>query len=112
SFTGTAKGLALHRRSYGNEPRVVVSTDGIGHIPLNVSRDETNAAGIGVLPSFSSYTPASVQVNMNNLPEGVDVDNRVMTSTWTEGAIGYRQIATRAGSDIAGILRTTSGTPP
>jgi hypothetical protein len=45
-------------------------------------------------PSFSSYSPSSVQVNMNNLPEGVDVDNRVVTSTWTEGAIGYRQIAT------------------
>ena len=49
---------------------------------------------------------------MNNLPDGVDVDTRVVTSTWTEGAIGYRQIATRAGNDIAGILRTPSGTPP
>lgn len=112
SFTSTAKGAAFHRRSYGNEPRVMVSTDGVGNIPLNMSRDETNGFGIGVLPSFSSYSPASVQVNMNNLPEGVDVDNRVVTSTWTEGAIGFRQIATRAGNDIAGILRTASGTPP
>ncbi|NJQ21999.1 fimbrial biogenesis outer membrane usher protein [Pantoea sp. LS15] len=112
SFTSTAKGAALHRRSYGNEPRVMVSTDGVGNIPLNMSRDETNRFGIGVLPSISSYSPASVQVNMNNLPDGVDVDTRVVTSTWTEGAIGYRQIATRSGNDIAGILRTTSGTPP
>ena len=57
SFTSTAKGAALHRRSYGNEPRVMVSTDGVGHIPLNMSRDETNRFGIGVLPSFSSYSP-------------------------------------------------------
>lgn len=112
SFTSTAKGAALHRRSYGNEPRVMVSTDGVGNIPLNMSQDETNRFGIGVLPSFSSYSPASVQVNMNNLPDGVDVDNRVVTSTWTEGAIGYRQIATRAGHDIAGVLRTPTGTPP
>ncbi|AEN66432.1 fimbrial biogenesis outer membrane usher protein [Enterobacter soli] len=112
SVTGTAKGFAFHRRSYSNEPRVMVSTDGIGHIPLNVSRDVTNAAGIGVLSAFSSYSPASVQVNMNNLPEGVDVDSRVQTSTWTEGAIGYRQIATRAGHDVAGILRTSTSTPP
>ncbi len=35
-----------------------------------------------------------------------------MTSTWTEGAIGYRQIATRAGNDVLGILRTASGMPP
>jgi outer membrane usher protein FimD/PapC len=112
SFTSTAKGAALHRRSYGNEPRVMVSTDGVGNIPLNMSRDETNRFGIGVLPSISSYSPSSVQVNMNNLPDGVDVDTRVVTSTWTEGAIGYRQIATRAGNDIAGILRTASGTPP
>ena len=107
SFTSTAKGAALHRRSYGNEPRVMVSTDGVGNIPLNMSRDETNRFGIGVLPSFSS-----VQVNLNNLPDGVDVDNRVVTSTWTEGAIGYRQIATRAGRDVAGVLRMSSGTPP
>jgi outer membrane usher protein FimD/PapC len=90
----------------------MVSTDGVGNIPLNMSRDETNRFGIGVLPSISSYSPSSVQVNMNNLPDGVDVDTRVVTSTWTEGAIGYRQIATRAGNDIAGILRTASGTPP
>lgn len=112
SFTSTTKGAALHRRSYGNEPRVMVSTDGVGNIPLNMSRDETNQFGIGVLPSISSYSPSSVQVNMNNLPDGVDVDTRVVTSTWTEGAIGFRQIATRAGNDIAGILRTASGTPP
>lgn len=112
SFTSTAKGAAFHRRSYGNEPRVMVSTDGIGNIPLNTSRDETNTFGIGVLPSFSSYSPSSVQVNMNNLPDGVDTDNRVVTTAWTEGAIGYRQIATREGKDIAGILRTTSGVPP
>lgn len=112
SFTSTAKGAALHRRSYGNEPRVMVSTDGVGNIPLNASRDETNRFGIGVLPAFSSYTPASVQIDMDNLPDGVDVDSRVVTSTWTEGAIGFRQIATRAGQDIAGILRTSSGVPP
>ena len=29
-----------------------------------------------------------------------------------EGAIGYRQIATRAGNDVLGILRTASGMPP
>ncbi|HDS9358207.1 TPA: fimbrial biogenesis outer membrane usher protein [Enterobacter chengduensis] len=112
SFTSTLNGAAFHRRSYGNEPRVMVSTDGIGDIPLNASRDRTNSYGIGVLPSFSSYTPSSVQVNMNNLPEGVDVDNRVVTSTWTEGAIGYRQIASREGKDIVGVLRTASGMPP
>lgn len=112
SFTSTAKGAALHRRSYGNEPRVMVSTDGVGNIPLNMSRDETNRFGIGVLPSVSSYSPASVQVNLDNLPDGVDVDNRITTTTWTEGAIGYRQIATRAGKDIAGIIRTPAGTPP
>lgn len=112
SFTSTVKGAALHRRSYGNEPRVMVSTDGVGNIPLNMSRDETNHFGIGVLPSFSSYSPSSVQINMNNLPDGVDVDNRVVTSTWTEGAIGFRQIATRAGRDVAGVLRMSSGTPP
>jgi len=90
----------------------MVSTDGVGNIPLNMSRDETNRFGIGVLPSFSSYSPSSVQVNLNNLPDGVDVDNRVVTSTWTEGAIGYRQIATRAGKDVTGVLRMSSGAPP
>lgn len=112
SFTATAQGAALHRRSYGNEPRVMVNTEGIGNIPLNMSRDTTNAFGIGVLPAFSSYLPASVQVNLNDLPEGVDVDNRVLRSTWTEGAIGYRQIATRQGQDVVGILLTATGTPP
>ncbi|MDE4082823.1 MULTISPECIES: fimbria/pilus outer membrane usher protein [Enterobacter cloacae complex] len=112
SFTATAQGAAFHRRSYGNEPRVMVSTEGIGNIPLNQSRDTTNAFGIGVLPAFSSYIPASVQVNLNSLPEGVDVDNRVLRSAWTEGAIGYRLIATRQGQDVVGVLHTATGAPP
>ena len=58
----------------------MVSTEGIGNIPLNMSRDATNMFGIGVLPAFSSYMPASVQVNLNNLPEGVDVDNVLLLS--------------------------------
>ncbi|MGC6746635.1 fimbria/pilus outer membrane usher protein [Escherichia coli] len=63
----------FHRRSSTNEPRLMVSTDGVADIPVQGNLDYTNHFGIAVVPLISSYQPSTVAVNMNDLPDGVTV---------------------------------------
>lgn len=112
SFTATRHGAALHRRSMGNEPRLMVSTDGIGDIPVQGDLNTTNRFGYAVVPMISSYQPTTVAVNLDALPDGVTVTENTLRETWTEGAIGYKPLASRAGMDINAIIRTADGKNP
>ncbi len=53
--SATQHGVAFHRRSSTNEPRLMVSTDGVGDIPIQGNIDYTNRFGIAVVPFVSSY---------------------------------------------------------
>ncbi len=109
SFTATQHGAAFHRRSSTNEPRLMVSTDGVGDIPIQGNIDYTNRFGIAVVPFVSSYQPTTVAVNMNDLPDGVTVSENVVKETWTEGAIGFKSLASRAGKDLNVIISDANG---
>lgn len=54
----------------------MVSTDGVGDIPIQGNIDYTNRFGIAVVPFVSSYQPTTVAVNMNDLPDGVTVSGK------------------------------------
>ncbi|ELW3736360.1 fimbrial biogenesis outer membrane usher protein [Escherichia coli] len=112
SFTATQHGAAFHRRSSTNEPRLMVSTDGVGDIPIQGNIDYTNRFGIAVVPFVSSYQPTTVAVNMNDLPDGVTVSENVVKETWTEGAIGFKSLASRAGKDLNVIISDANGNFP
>lgn len=112
SFTATRYGAALHRRSMGNEPRLMVSTDGIGDIPIQDTFNTTNRFGYAVVPMISSYQPTTVAVNLDSLPDGVTVTENTLRETWSEGAIGYKSLASRAGLDVSAIIRTADGKSP
>lgn len=112
SFTATQYGAAFHRRSSTNEPRLMVSTDGVADIPVQGNLDYTNHFGIAVVPLISSYQPSTVAVNMNDLPDGVTVADNVIKETWIEGAIGYKSLASRSGKDVNVIIRNASGQLP
>lgn len=112
SVTATRHGLAMHRRSFGNEPRIMIDTDGVSGVPVQGDFNETNRLGYAVVPMAGSYQPTSIAVNMNQLPDGVTVNESITRETWTEGAIGYKTVASRSGSDISVILRTADGHYP
>ncbi|AJQ98549.1 putative outer membrane usher protein yqiG precursor [Enterobacteriaceae bacterium bta3-1] len=112
SATATRHGAALHDYTSGNNARMMVDTDGIAGIALNRSRAVTNSYGIGVIPSISNYQTATLQVNSNDLPEGVDVSNSVIRTTLTEGAIGYTALSATKGYQIVGVIRLADGRFP
>lgn len=112
SATATRYGAALHDYTSGNNARMMVDTDGIAGVALNRSRTITNGYGIGVIPSISNYQTATLQVNSNDLPEGVDVSNSVIRTTLTEGAIGYTALSATKGYQIVGVIRLADGRFP
>lgn len=112
SFTASGQGAAFHRRSMSNEPRLIVSTDGIADIPVQGDFNATNRFGYAVVPMISSYQPTTVTVNLDALPDGVTVTENTLRETWTEGAIGYKALASRAGQDISALIRTADGQFP
>lgn len=112
SMTATRNGIALHRRSFGNEPRVMIGADGIADIPVQSDINRTNSFGFAVVPMISSYQPSTIAVNMNDLPDGVTVDETITRQTWTEGAIGYKALISRAGKNITVAIRMENGDYP
>ncbi|PXW47826.1 outer membrane usher protein FimD/PapC [Klebsiella oxytoca] len=112
SFTATRHGAALHDYNAGNSSRVMVDADGISGVEVNNNRSMTNMFGISVVPSVGNYTTATVMVNNNNLPDGVDVTNSVIRTTLTEGAIGYMPLSATKGYQIIGVIRLENGQLP
>ncbi|EOF4703812.1 MAG: fimbrial biogenesis outer membrane usher protein [Klebsiella huaxiensis] len=112
SFTATHYGAALHDYNAGNSSRVMVDADGISGVEINNNRSMTNIFGIAVVPSVGNYTTATVMVNNNDLPDGVDVTNSVIRTTLTEGAIGYMPLSATKGYQIIGVIRLEDGHYP
>lgn len=112
SATATLHGAALHRRSFGNEPRIMVDTDGVAGVPVQGELNQTNRLGYTVVPMVSSYLPSTLSVNMNNMPDGVTIDENISRQAWTEGAIGYKPLVSRSGKDLSVVIRTADGSSP
>lgn len=112
SLTATRHGVALHDYSYGDNARMMVDTDGIAGVEINSNRTVTNGMGVAVVPSLSNYTTAMLRVNNTELPEGVDVENSVIRTTLTQGAIGYAKLNATIGYQIVGVIRMENGRFP
>lgn len=112
SFTATRYGMALHDNAYGNNARMMVDADGVADVPLSDKRTVTNMMGIAVTNSVSNYTTSAVRVDSNKLPDGVDINNSVISTTLTEGAIGYAKLNATKGYQIIGIVRLANGRFP
>lgn len=109
SLTATRHGMALHDYSNGNNARMMVDTDGIADIPLSDNRTVTNRYGIAVTNAVSDYITSTIRVKSADLPEGVDVNNSVISTTLTEGAIGYAKMNATKGYQIWGVIRLQDG---
>lgn len=112
SFTATRYGAAIHDYSPGNTARMMVNAEGISGVEVNSNRTVTNMFGIAVVPSLSNYTTATIAVNSNHLPDGVDVNNSIARATLTEGAIGYMGLDATKGYQIVGVIRLEDGYYP
>lgn len=111
SFTATQYGAALHQNSAGDEPRMMLAA-GVKGIPINNGSGVTNNYGIAVVNGVSSYQSSDVWIDVNNLPDNVEVYSSVVSKTLTEGAIGYRKIRAIKGQQLMAVIRLQDGSFP
>ncbi|CUI30345.1 Outer membrane usher protein papC precursor [Achromobacter sp. 2789STDY5608621] len=112
SLTATAAGAAFGQPAAGNEPRLMVDTDGIGGVPVDNGNGVTNRFGIAVVNGVSSYHESSVAVDVNALPDDVDVIDSIISQVLTEGAIGYSRVRASHGEQVLGHVRLADGHSP
>lgn len=107
-LTATGKGAALHPGGVRGGTRMLISTDGVGGVP--VDRNEyTNMFGIAVVPGVAYYR-SSTAIDVNKLPDDIETAGTpVAEAALTEGAIGYRRFEVLKGSKVVAVINRADG---
>lgn len=112
SMTATKYGAALHRNGTANEPRIMIDSGDVAGISIDNGQSVTNRFGVGVATSLNSFSNSDVYIDMNTLPDDVDVNDNIIGKTLTEGAIGYQMIRANQGKRILAVVRLENGKYP
>lgn len=111
-MTATTKGAALHPGGARGGTRMLISTDGVGGVPVE-HNEHTNAFGIAVVPDVSSYYLNTMSLDVTHLPDDVEAGGSpVAEAALTEGAIGYRHFSVLKGAKVVGVIRLEDGSHP
>ena len=106
------EGAALHSGGLNGTTRMLVSTDGIGGVPVDGGRVVTNRWGTGVVTDVSSYYRNTFSVDINTLPDDIYSSKSVVDSALTEGAIGFRKFEVLKGKRLFAVLRMDDNSYP
>lgn len=112
SITITSHGVVAHPRVYQNQARLIVDTDGAKGVSINENQAVTNSQGLAGVSNVPAYYRSFQYVNLNNIPETVEVDNNVIEVVLTDGAIGYARVETIIGEKILTTILLPDGTFP
>ncbi|MTC44037.1 fimbria/pilus outer membrane usher protein [Providencia sp. wls1921] len=113
SLTITSQGPVLHRRVYDNQARMVIDTDNAKDVSINQNESITNRFGLAAISNVPTYYKSTQYVDLNNIPENVSVDDSVIESTLTDGAVGYAKLNTIIGEKALITIKFPDGkTPP
>lgn len=112
SVTATRYGVALSQSMSGNEPRMMIDTDGVAGVSVAGGSGVTNRFGIAVVSGGGSYQRSDITVDVTALPDDVEVNDSVISQVLTEGTIGYRRLNTSQGEQVMGNLRLVDGVAP
>ncbi|ECG1391901.1 TPA_asm: fimbria/pilus outer membrane usher protein [Salmonella enterica subsp. houtenae serovar 45:g,z51:-] len=112
SFTATRYGATFHQNMAENDPRLMIDTGDVAGVPVDNDNGVTNSFGIAVVPVGSSYERSDIAVDVTALPVDISVSSNVISKVLTEGAIGYKKIATTKGGQLIGTIRLADGSFP
>ncbi|MGG4610295.1 fimbria/pilus outer membrane usher protein [Providencia sp. Me31A] len=113
SLTITSQGPILHRRVYENQARMVIDTDNAKDVSINNDESITNRFGLAAISNVPTYYRSTQYVDLNNMPKNVSIENSVVESTLTDGAIGYAKLDSIIGEKALVTVKLPDGnTPP
>lgn len=112
SLTAAAEGAAFGPPAAGSEPRMIIDTDGVAGVRVLGANAVTNRFGVAVVNGVSSYRESNVTVDVNSLPDGVEVSDAIISQVLTEGAIGYARVGATHGEQVLGHVQLADGSHP
>nr|QLQ97658.1 fimbria/pilus outer membrane usher protein [Providencia alcalifaciens] len=113
-FTFTEKGADIHRMNNLGGARLLIDTDSVPNIAIRGAGVpiKSNQFGSAVIPDISSYYRHKAQIDLNKLPDDIDVQQSVIQATLTEGAVGYRSFSIISGQKMMAIIVLNDGSYP
>ena len=112
SVTATQHGISAHRLTYRDQSRLVVDVPKAKGVVIENSHASTNRWGLATISNVPTYYNMEYKVDVNNLPENVNIDDNVLASTLTDGAIGYVKMDADIGQSLITRIKLANGQYP
>ncbi|WP_279538515.1 fimbria/pilus outer membrane usher protein, partial [Providencia rettgeri] len=100
SVTATQHGISAHRLTYRDQSRLVVDVPNAQGVMIENGHATTNSRGLATISNVPTYYNMEYKVDVNNLPDTVNIDDNVLASTLTDGAIGYAKMDADIGKSL------------
>lgn len=112
SLTLTQQGPVLHRRVYPNQARMIIDADTASNVSVNDNESVTNRFGLAGISNVPTYYRSAQYLDLNNMPDNVSIEDNVIESALTTGAIGYAKVNAVIGDKALLTIMLTNGTVP
>lgn len=112
--TISTHGADTHRMNTQGGARFLINTNDKEGIQFKSSNTiaKSNFTGTAVVGDLNNYANSKINVDINKLPEDVEVKNSVIDVSLSEGAVGYRELNIIKGIKIMTIITEKDGTHP
>ena len=112
SLTVTQQGPVFHRRVYQNQARMIIDADKAKDVSVNESEAITNRFGLAGLSNVPTYYRSTQYLDVNNMPKNVSIEENVVESALTAGAVGYAKVNAVIGEKALLVITLADGTTP
>ncbi|HEM8210423.1 TPA: fimbrial biogenesis outer membrane usher protein [Providencia rettgeri] len=112
SITATQHGISAHRLTYRDQSRLVVDVPKAKGVIIENSHAITNDLGLATISNVPTYYNMEYKVDVNNLPDTVNVEDNVLETALTDGAIGYIKMDADIGNSLISRIKLANGQYP
>lgn len=112
SITATQHGISAHRLTYRDQSRLVVDVPKAKGVIIENSHAITNGLGLATISNVPTYYNMEYKVDVNNLPDTVNVEDNVLETALTDGAIGYIKMDADIGKSLISRIKLENGQYP
>lgn len=112
SITATQHGISAHRLTYRDQSRLVVDVPKAKGVIIENSHAITNDLGLATISNVPTYYNMEYKVDVNNLPDTVNVEDNVLETALTDGAIGYIKMDADIGKSLISRIKLANGQYP
>lgn len=112
SITATQHGISAHRLTYRDQSRLVVDVPKAKGVIIENSHAITNGLGLATISNVPTYYNMEYKVDVNNLPDTVNVEDNVLETALTDGAIGYIKMDADIGKSLISRIKLVNGQYP